>query len=89
MLKTYKIIFFDKQKNKDVAYVTALTANDAIDYVKRTFRVYQINGWKEMKGKYDKFTKRATPEDGKVSSPSKVPLGIALAKEAPASGKKL
>lgn len=89
MLKTYKIMFFDKNKQKDVAYVTALTANDAIDLVKKNFRVFLINGWKEMKGKYDKFTKRTITENDKIPGPIKISLSSALAKETSTSRKKL
>ena len=82
MLKTYKITFFDRHKKKDIAYVEALTANDAIDLVKKNFRVYLINGWKEMKGKYDKFTKRTVRKTSKLPELSKISLKLALAKEA-------
>jgi hypothetical protein len=82
MIKTFKVIFFDKDKKKDVAYVSALTAADAIEQVKKTFRVYLINGWKEMKGKYDKFTKRTAAEDGKVSIPYQVAFGSTSPKKA-------
>lgn len=54
MLKLYKITFFNRFKERDVAHVHALTAVDALDSVKKQFRGALINSWKEVKVLYAK-----------------------------------